>query len=511
MNKSFLVLFFKKEHSLTHQLTYHPPFPYALRLLLLALTALRLAVAARAPLSADEAYYWVWSKALAGGYFDHPPMVALWIRAGTDIAGDSALGVRLLAPVAALLGSLLLLRAAEDLWPGRQAGTAAVLMLNATLVLGVGAVVMTPDTPLLFFWTAALAALARLIRTGHPAWWLAVGLAGGLALDSKYTSALLGLSIALWLLASPQARRWLACWQLWAGGALALLLFAPVLAWNAAHGWVSFAKQGGRTSDWRPGDALRFLAELLAGQAGLATPGLALVFLAGLTTTVRAARRRTEAMLLACVTLLPAAIFLQHALGDRVQANWPAVIYPGAALAAALYAARFWRPAALLGALLTLALYLQATAAPITAPRAWDFTLIRLAGWPDLAGAVYVTQQQAGADYVAADAYGLAAELAFRLHGHVVGIEPRWASFSLPRANLAGHRGLLVRSAREYGPPDPRLWSDVTLIGTATRGRHGVVAEKYLFYKALWHGDSRLSPVLLPSPAPGPLGGLKPP
>ena len=42
---------------------------------LLALTALRLVVAALVPLSPDEAYYWMWSRHLAGGYFDHPPMV----------------------------------------------------------------------------------------------------------------------------------------------------------------------------------------------------------------------------------------------------------------------------------------------------------------------------------------------------------------------------------------------------------------------------------------------------
>ena len=48
---------------------------------LAALTALRLIVAAATPLAPDEAYYWVWSRALAPGFLDHPPMVALWIRA----------------------------------------------------------------------------------------------------------------------------------------------------------------------------------------------------------------------------------------------------------------------------------------------------------------------------------------------------------------------------------------------------------------------------------------------
>ena len=50
---------------------------------LAALTLVRLVVAATVPLSPDETYYWVWSRALAAGYLDHPPMVALWLRAGT--------------------------------------------------------------------------------------------------------------------------------------------------------------------------------------------------------------------------------------------------------------------------------------------------------------------------------------------------------------------------------------------------------------------------------------------
>jgi hypothetical protein len=70
------------------------------------LVALRLAAAAWTPLTFDEAYYWMWSKNLAGGYYDHPPMVALVIRAGTLIAGDTELGVRLVSILLALPMSL---------------------------------------------------------------------------------------------------------------------------------------------------------------------------------------------------------------------------------------------------------------------------------------------------------------------------------------------------------------------------------------------------------------------
>src|SRR5215471_5426470 len=71
-------------------------------LTILALTALRLLTAAWTPLTFDEAYYWLWSKHLAFGYYDHPPMVALVIRAGTLIGGDTELGVRLFSILLAL-------------------------------------------------------------------------------------------------------------------------------------------------------------------------------------------------------------------------------------------------------------------------------------------------------------------------------------------------------------------------------------------------------------------------
>ncbi len=71
-----------------------------------ALILLRFIAGAVLPLSADEAYYWLWSKHLAAGYYDHPPAIAFLIRAGTLIFGDTAFGVRvvpLLTSVAAKL------------------------------------------------------------------------------------------------------------------------------------------------------------------------------------------------------------------------------------------------------------------------------------------------------------------------------------------------------------------------------------------------------------------------
>ncbi|MBR0675834.1 glycosyltransferase family 39 protein [Roseomonas alkaliterrae] len=460
---------------------------------LLALTALRLVLAAILPLAPDEAYYWLWSRSLQPGYLDHPPMVALFIRAGTLIAGETPLGVRLLGPLSLALGSVLLARATDILFPGRGAGPWAAALLNATLLAGVGAVAMTPDTSLLFFWTVAIWALARLQRSGEGRWWLAVGAAAGLALLSKYTALLLGLGILAWLLLHAQGRRWLTRWEPWAGGTIALALFAPVLAWNAAHGWASFAKQGGRAGGGDAADALRFLGELLGGQVGLATPLVFLLCVAGAAAAARHAwrMRDAEALLIAALTLPGAALFLWQATGSRVQGNWPAILYPAAAIgAAALLTAPGWRrlrvPALLLGFAMTGFVYLQATAAPLALARRHDPTLARLGGWPAFVVAAEESARREEAGFVAAEEYGLAAILAFSLPPGrmVVAMDPRWAYFRLAPPPI-GASGLLIRSERRgEGPP---LWPGAEALGGAegrlVRSRGGIEAEAYRLFR----------------------------
>jgi 4-amino-4-deoxy-L-arabinose transferase-like glycosyltransferase len=469
-------------------------------LLLLALTALRLLVAAVTPLAPDEAYYWVWSRALAAGYLDHPPMVALWIRAGTALAGHGGLGVRLFAPVAAALGSLMLARAAEDLLPGRRAGPIAAALLNATLLFGVGAVTMTPDTPLLLFWTATLWAFSRFHATERGGWLLVAGVAAGLACDSKYTGLLLLPAALLWLAWVPGLRAWLRRPLPWAGALLALACFAPVVAWNAAHGWAGFVKQGGRAEDWAPARALQFLGELVGGQIGLATPLLAVLFGAGVVVAARQAwRRDAAASLLAAFALLPAAVFVQHAFGDRVQANWPAILYPAAAIAAAGVLPRWRIPALALGFVVTALVYLQATLAPFPLPARLDPTLLRMGGWPAFGATVADMVRGSGASFVAVESYGDAAELARELPPDlpVLGIDWRWRVFDLPDATplVAGRPGLLLRAARYAEPPDSADWSAIGAPIALNRVRGGVVAERYRLYPVV--GRAGTTPVVV--------------
>jgi 4-amino-4-deoxy-L-arabinose transferase-like glycosyltransferase len=431
---------------------------------LAALTLLRLLLAATIPLSPDETYYVLWSLHLQPGYFDHPPMVAYFIRAGTTLFGNTPLGVRLLGPLAAAFGSMLLWDAGEKLLPGRHAGLAAAALFNATIILGVGSIIITPDTPLVFFWTAAIAALGRLHATRDPRWWLAIGAAAGLALLSKYTAILLLASVFLWLITSRDGRAALRTPWPWAAAALAALIFAPDIAWNAACHFVSFRKQGGRVDGFDPARSADFLAELVFGQFALATPIISGLIVYALIRLRRAAEP-AETLLL-WLTLLPCAVFLEHVISGRVEANWPAIIYPSACLAAATIREavllKWLRPALALGFAMTLAAYAQAIAAPFPIPAAHDPAALQLAGWPDLANQIAARHPA----FVTSDEYTITSELAFNTPPAttITGFDPRWTYLTLPNAQIsAGTAGILVTLRTDAPCP--------VLLGTATRKR----------------------------------------
>jgi 4-amino-4-deoxy-L-arabinose transferase-like glycosyltransferase len=401
---------------------------------LAALTALRLILAAVLPLSPDEAYYWLWAQHLQPGYFDHPPMAAFWIAAGTAVLGKTTLGVRLLGPLAAAAGSVLLWDAGEQMFPNRHVGLTAAALFNATLISGAGSIIMTPDTPLLFFWAACFAALGRWLASRNDFWWLAVGAAAGAALLSKYTAVLLIAGIGFWLMTSREGRQALRSPWPWAGCVLALLIFAPNIYWNAVHGWVSYLKQGGRAASFDPARSVQYLGELIGSQIGLATPLIFGLAAYGLWHLRRAGS--APATLLLWLTLLPAAVFLEHVLSGRIEPNWPAIIFIPGCLAAAALPPEFlktWRaPAIGLGFLCNLAVYAQALAAPFPIPASADPAALQLAGWPDLI--MNVASEKPG--FLTSDDYTTLSEIAWVAPPGipVIAAGIRWQSLSLPAA-----------------------------------------------------------------------------
>ena len=308
------------------------------RLALYGVLGARAVMAAMVPLTADEAYYWLWSKHLDLGYMDHPPAIAWLIRAGTLLLGNTPLGIRASGIILSALATLFVWEAARTLLKNETRAFIAALLFNLTLMIGVEMLAATPDTPSIATSAALLFCLARLQQSGNGKWWLWAGIATGLSLLSKYSAFFLLAGSFLWLVLSPRMRAWLRTPWPWSAALLALLIFLPNLYWQTQHDWDTFAFQFGRVigHQWTG----RFLLEFLGAQLGLASP---FIFILGVAGLVRA--RRDSDLFLPAMLVWPALIyFLVHALHDRVEGNWPGFLYPAfAILAVSQFSDSGWR------------------------------------------------------------------------------------------------------------------------------------------------------------------------
>ncbi|MEQ1717396.1 MAG: glycosyltransferase family 39 protein [Hyphomicrobium sp.] len=376
--------------------------------------------AAVAGLTDDEAYYRLWSLAPALSYYDHPPVVAWLIAAGRALAGDTELGLRLFAPLLLALGAAVQWRTALLLTNSETARTATWFFVAMPL-LSVGGVIVTPDLPSVLFYGLVVCGLAELERTQNANWWLAVGLAAGFGMVSKYTNLFAGVTILVWVLAVPINRKWLASPQFWLGGIIALLVKSPVLIWNWQHGGASFAKQFGRAGHGAE-FGVRYPLELIGGVLGLASPMIAGLAAIGLVSvTLRACDERDSRMVLLAAAIVPLlAYFAVHALHDRVQANWLAPLYPPLAICAAVglntaaetSRRRLSRWAVALGLVMTALIYVHAIW-PVVQLQKDPSSQMR--GWPEFSGIIEKLRQAHGAEWVATSSYATAGQLSFAL------------------------------------------------------------------------------------------------
>lgn len=99
-------------------------------------------------LHSDEAYYWMYSKNLDWGFFDHPPMTAFLIFIGDSLMHNE-LGVRLLV---ILISTLTMAMIMNELNEKKDLFFLVVFMLSFPLVhTHIGGFMALPDTPLVFF------------------------------------------------------------------------------------------------------------------------------------------------------------------------------------------------------------------------------------------------------------------------------------------------------------------------------------------------------------------------
>lgn len=224
-----------------------PRCRWAAFLLIATIAAIRLIYLARdcpLELSPDEAHYWDWSRQLDWSYLSKGPLVAWLIRASCACLGDTMLAVRL---PAVLCGGLLLagLYVLTERTYCSDRLALGVIALAATLpIIAAGGELMTIDAPFTCAWMWALVFARRAVFA--PVWWAwwAAGTCVMLGMLAKHTMILFAPSLALFLLTTPAARAILARPGFWIMAALGALGGAPILAWNATHGWATLKHAG---------------------------------------------------------------------------------------------------------------------------------------------------------------------------------------------------------------------------------------------------------------------------
>lgn len=400
--------------------------------ILLASTLLRLVLAALVPLFPDEAYYWEWSRRLAGGYFDHPPAIALLIAGGTALLGDTALGVRFMPILAGTFAGFWLVRTACHLAGPRAARYTALIFAVLPLAAG-GLVLATPDAPLLAGIAWTLYAVVRALDAENAAWpvttyWLIAGVAIGCAMASKFTGVLVPVAIVIAMLVHAPLRARLTHAGPWLAVAVASLVMVPVLWWNAQHGWIAFVFQLGHgLGTTARGNWFGRELELIGGQAGLVTP---ILFVLLLGATWRALFRDPARFTLAVVTTFCLLFFVYSATRKSVEANWPAIAWMPAIML--LGAARrglrtAWERRALwLAGALTAAALVHVVVPIFPLPARRD-QVSKAHGWERLAAAVEDARTRWDASptpatgarpFLATNRYQDAAMLAFHLDDH---------------------------------------------------------------------------------------------
>jgi dolichol-phosphate mannosyltransferase len=273
----------------------------------------------------EEAYYWCYSQHMATGFIDHPPMIAWLISAGTALFGDTEFGVRIGGFLCWLVTAGFGYGLARNLF-GKTVALRAVLLLSIMPMFFIFGFFVTPDSPLLAAWSAALYFLERALL-GERRWgWWGAGVAIGLGLLSKYTIALLMPATLAFLILDPHSRRWLRSYEPYAAMLLALLLFSPVIVWNAQHHWASFAFQSTRRLAERRAFSVHVLAiDVIAVLTPIGVAGIVEILRSwtqarGLDFADAPSRRRS--LLLVCLASAPLAVFLLFSLSHEPKFSW---------------------------------------------------------------------------------------------------------------------------------------------------------------------------------------------
>src|ERR1700722_16824524 len=174
----------------------------------------------------DELQFLSDARHLDWGYVSYPPLTPFIERISLGLFGLSMIGLRMFSVIGQAIVIVVSGLMARDLGGSRLAQIATALAV-ALSPLPIFEATEFQYTSFAFLWWILVSWFTiRLLKSGNPRWWLAIGAALGLGLLTKYAIVFYIAGILIGMAFSP-ARKYFASKWFWAGVALALLIFLP--------------------------------------------------------------------------------------------------------------------------------------------------------------------------------------------------------------------------------------------------------------------------------------------
>lgn len=313
-------------------------------LILLAISAIvRLLIAAFTELGNDEVYYINYALYPDLSHFDHPPLTGWIIQLfSLNMLLDSELFIRLGAVVIGTLNTWVIYLIGKEI-KDETTGWYAALLYNASFyTFVISGIFMMPDAPQTFFWLLTILLFVRAVKRGPDNSGVSrmiflAGVAGGLALMSKYTSIFLFSGAGLYFLIFD--RRWLKKWEVYGAIFFALLIFSPVIFWNIHYDFISFSFHSDRVELVETILRPDLFAIELGGQIFYNNPFVFGLVLAGIISFFRNRfiEHKPETRILLSIALPVILIFLGFSLFRRTLPHWTGPAYMTLIPLAALY------------------------------------------------------------------------------------------------------------------------------------------------------------------------------
>jgi 4-amino-4-deoxy-L-arabinose transferase-like glycosyltransferase/membrane-associated phospholipid phosphatase len=422
------------------------PHSTALIIFLLVLGLFRIYYILNGPidLSPDEAHYWEWSRRLDLSYYSKGPAIAYLIYLGTHIFGNTVFGIRIMAVVFSTLGSIVLYILGKMAYD-EQVGLSSAVLIQIIPLFSIYGILFTIDSPFTFFWILSLFLFWKAISSQNSRgngeenkeslisnprsfiYWCLLGLSIGFGLLTKYTMAFFYPCAFLVLLTSKGYKKLLLAKEPYIAFIISIMIFSPVIIWNANHGWVTLRHTAGQA---HVAEGIRIsvksFADFVGSQLGVTTPLLFLL----MSVSVWKLRKKQVGKFLFWFSVPVFVFFLLKSLQAKVQANWALPCYiTGIMAVSSFYIKGYYSGGKgkriLIGTAVFLSLVITSAAhypSVLNLPVKMD-PASRLTGWRELGEEVSNIYKQMAVVhpvFIFSDAYQVSSELAFYVKGRPV-------------------------------------------------------------------------------------------